>query len=325
LLPIPDSQASPGANDPKTAHEIDSLELEEPERPWTADAGMAQGQTLTYEDGAVDFDPYSSRYSADTHAWGGPGWRHEFLPVGPTLYPFYLPAIKESRLGAVFVDAQEDSSLLEPTLGGRFGLYRYSDGDLLFPRGWQIDIEGSAQVRLDMEEERDVRSVDYRAGVPIGFSFGRYQVRTGYYHLSSHLGDEFLLKNPGYDRLNFSRDCLILGNAYWLNPDLRVYAEAAWAFYESVSEQWEFLFGIDYAPRAPTGIRGAPFFGIGGHLREELDYGGNLVVQLGWAWRSDPRSGLLRTGFQYLNGNSPQLSFYELHESQLAYGFWYDF
>jgi hypothetical protein len=297
-----------------------------PDSDWATESLLEESSISDFDEDYTRFDPYAAGdIDLEPRTWAGPTWRHEFLPGGPTLYPFYLADVKASRLAVVFVDAQEDSTLLDGDLGGRFGVYRYSDGDLIFPRGVQVDVEGSAQLRLDMEEERDVRSVDFRAGVPIGISFGRYQVRTGYYHLSSHLGDEFVYKNPDFERQAFSRDALILGNAYWLSPDLRIYAEAAWAFYEAVSQQWEFLFGLDYAPRAPTGVHGAPFFAINGHLREELNYGGNLVVQIGWAWRSNAQRSLLRTGFHYLNGNSPQLSFFNFHEAQVGYGIWYDF
>jgi hypothetical protein len=295
---------------------------------------LAQGTALdpTLQDPFADAPYRSIHPHSQTADWAmaqsidsPPGvWQHQFLPQG-TLYPFYLPDPKASRLSATWLEAQEDSSLLDGTLGGRFGLYRYSDNDPLFARGVQVDLEGASQLRLDMEEERDVRSVDFRAGMPVGISFGQYQVRVGYYHLSSHLGDEFLLKNPTFNRLNFSRDCLLLGNAYWWTPNLRTYAEAAWAFYNDVSQEWEFQFGVDYAPRFATGTRGAPFFGIGGHLREELDFGGAITAQAGWAWRSRYNSGLLRMGLHYYNGNSPQLSFFNFHEQQFGFGLWYDF
>jgi hypothetical protein len=147
----------------------------------------------------------------------------------------------------------------------------------------------------------------------------------GYYHLSSHLGDEFLLDHPGYPRLNFARDVLVAGYAHYLSPNLRLYGEMGWAFYTDISQPWEFQFGVDYAPGYATGIRGAPFFAINGHLREELDFGGHFTVQAGWAWRADNSTHLLRTGLEYFNGASNEYSFYNLHEQQIGYGLWYDY
>lgn len=62
------------------------------------------------------------------------------------------------------------------------------------------------------------------------------------------------------------------------------------------------------------------------HLREELDFGGNVSLQAGWAWKAEEASaGTLRTGLHYYNGGSPQYSFYQESEQQLGWGIWYDF
>lgn len=254
----------------------------------------------------------------DTFHW-------EYLPKD-TLYPFYLADTKQSRMAGQWIEATNDSTLLDATLGGRFGILRYVNSTQgPFRRGVQLDFEGSAQVRLDMTNEHDVRAVDFRAGIPLSFSFGRLQTRVGYYHISSHLGDEFLIKNPGYDRKNYVRDVLLLGAAYWLNDSARVYGEATWAFYSDLSEPWEFIFGIEDAPRRPTGLRGAPFYAINGRLREEVNFSGAITAQAGWAWRSSYDTGLLRVGLHYFNGLSNQFSFYQDHEQMVGFGLWYDF
>jgi hypothetical protein len=110
-----------------------------------------------------------------------------------------------------------------------------------------------------------------------------------------------------------------------LTDSLRIYGEVGWAFYSHASEPWELQFGIDYAPRRATGLRGAPFFAFNGYLREELDFGGMFTAQAGWAWRADKRAHLLRLGFQYYNGASSQYAFLPYHEQQLGLWAWYDF
>jgi hypothetical protein len=249
----------------------------------------------------------------------------EYLPR-ENIYPFYLADTKQSRMAGQWVEGSNDATLLDATLGGRFGILRYVNNTKgPFRRGVQLDFEGSAQVRLDMDNEHDVRSVDFRAGVPLSFSFGRLQTRIGYYHNSSHLGDEFLIKNPGYDRKNYVRDVLLLGAAYWVTDSTRVYGEATWAFYSDISEPWELIFGIEDAPRKPTGLRGAPFYAVNGRLREEVNFSGAVTIQAGWAWRSSYDTGLLRVGLHYFNGLSNQFSFYQDHEELLGLGLWYDF
>ena len=38
-------------------------------------------------------------------------------------------------------------------------------------------------------------------------------------------------------------------------------------------------------PCSPHGAQGAPFLAVNAHLREEVNFGGGLTVQTGWAWR----------------------------------------
>jgi hypothetical protein len=279
----------------------------------------------------VDYDAYlqaseppPAKHFMDLPAYAASEpWHWQILPSG-LIFDSYLADTKESRLAGHVLSISPGSTYWDGILGARIGLVRYGTTDPHRPVGFQIDVEGSGQVRLDIPNDVDVSSVDFRAGIPITFGWGRHRTRLGYYHLSSHLGDEFLLKNPDYDRLNYARDVLYIGHAIYLTPEWRIYGQAGWAFYTDVSQPWEFQFGVEYAPAGATGIHGAPFFAVNGHLREEVDYGGSLTVETGWAWRGDS-SGMLRMGLLYFNGQSNQYSFYNQFQQQIGFGVWYDF
>jgi len=251
-------------------------------------------------------------------------WCWQLLPSG-IIYQGYLADPKESRLGTQVFDHSNQALLWDTNLGGRAGILRFGTVEGAWPQGWQLDLEGSGQVRLDPDKGRDLESADFRVGIPLTYGDGPHRLKFGYYHLSSHTGDEFLVKNPGFERVNYVRDVLILGYAYYWTDNLRLYAETGWGFYTDVAEEWEFRFGVEYAPARPTGLFGAPFFAIHTHLREEVNYSGNLVVQAGWAWRGDRTSHLFRTGLHYHNGKSNQLTFYDRFEQQIGAGMWYDF
>ena len=146
-------------------------------------------------------------------------------------------------------------------LGGRVGLIRYGSTDEAYPEGWQLDLEGGAFPRLGVEHEfsRELISVDFRVGMPLTFRQGPWEAKFGYYHLSSHMGDEYLALVPDATRINYVRDGFVLGVAVRPHPDLRFYGEAGWAFNaDGGAEPWEFQFGVDYSPAGPTGFsRGA--------------------------------------------------------------------
>lgn len=247
---------------------------------------------------------------------------HQFLPDG-LIYTSYLAGVKESRFSLHMIDISNDGWMLDATLGQRLGIYRYGTYDQFRPEGFQIDIEGSAQLRLQLPEDVDVRSADFRAGVPLTWGYGRHQTKLAYYHLSSHVGDEYLIKNPGFTRLNFARDVLMLGQSYYVTDNLRMYGEAGWAFYSDVSKEWEFQVGIEHAPVGPTGICGEPFFAINAHFREEVNFGGNITFQAGYAWKN-ATGRMLRAGLHYYNGESNHFSFHDEFEQQIGFGLWYE-
>ncbi len=192
--------------------------------------------------------------------------------------------------------------------------------------GAELQIEGAGIPRLNLDHNWDVDATDFRFGLPLVYGRERWQAKFSYYHLSSHMGDEFAIReNALADRINFSRDTLVAGLSLYPLPAWRWYAEAGWAFhYDGGSEPWELQFGVDVAEPGPTGPTGTPFIAINGHLREEHNFGGNVVAQAGWLWRG-PQQKVFRVGAHYFNGKSAQFEFFDRFEHQIGGGVWYDF
>lgn len=252
-------------------------------------------------------------------------WQHQVLPDG-LIYRSYLAGVKEPRFAGQWVHDVDLGWMWDITLGGRVGVLRYGTTCVDHPEGWQLDMEGAGMPRLDLSRrERDLIASDFRFGVPLTYGRGSYQTKFAYYHLSSHLGDEFMVRHATLERRNYSRDVIVWGHSYFLTADVRVYGEAGWAFtYDGGTEPWEFQVGIDYSPAKLTGQRGSPFVAINGHLRQEFDFGGNIVVQTGWQWRG--YSGhLFRIGMHYFQGMSDQWELFDQFEDKLGFGVWYDF
>lgn len=258
-------------------------------------------------------------------------WDWRLFPDG-LLYPGYLAGVREPRFSAHMFSEREQGWLFDGTVGARVGLLRYGSDDPVYPQGWQLDVEAAAMPRISLDEYLDLIATDFRYGFPLCFRHGPWELKTGFYHVSSHLGDEYILSGRSWHaggrrfrRINFLRDALMLGVAVRPAEPIRLYAEAAWAFNtDGGAEPWEFQFGAEYSPYLPTGPRGAPFLAVNGHLREEVEFGGSLTVQAGWQWRL-AHGRLVRFGFLYFNGMSEQYQFYNDHEEQCGFGVWYDF
>lgn len=283
---------------------------------------------------ALDFGPGSPSFvPADQGAgaglppapnWPGEGyWTWQVLPEG-LIYRSYLASPKEPRIGVVLFH-ERGGSFWDASVGGRVGILRYGTTDPLWPEGFELDVEGAAFPRLTLDHDRDLVSADFRAGLPLTYRHGPWEMKFGYSHLSSHLGDEFMLKHPEAERINYSRDSLILGVGLRPHPDIRLYGEADWAFWaDGGAKPWEFQFGVEYSPAEPASFYGAPFVAVGTQLHQEVDFGGAVVVQAGWEWRS-ATGRLLRCGLHYLNGKSDQEQFFRENEEQIGFGTWVDF
>ncbi|MBU6277058.1 MAG: DUF1207 domain-containing protein [Planctomycetes bacterium] len=265
--------------------------------------------------------------------WAARPWCWQLMPNN-LIYTSYLAGPKEPRIGSSVYDDTEpalvgggrEGWLWDTTLGGRASILRYGSDTVVHPQGFEVQIEGAAFVRLDPQDERDLRSADYRFGVPVVYGVGRWQTKFAYYHNSAHLGDEFMLKHPTYPRINYVRDCLVWGNSWYPLDWLRLYGEVGWAFYNAGgSEPWELQGGCELIQARPTGGRGAPFLAVNGMSRQELDWGGNVCVQAGWAWRGRRSEKLYRVGFEYLYGSDPQYEFVYNNQNRCGFGMWYDF
>ena len=250
-------------------------------------------------------------------------WR--VLPVG-LMYKSYLAGEKESRISSVWMTDRQGHLWWDSTLGGRFSFLRYGTSDPVHPEGWEMAFEGAAMPRVDPKADSSpLIAVDYRIGLLSTWQSGRNAFKAGYYHVSSHLGDEFLLSNPGFVRLNYVRDSGIIGWTHSLTSEAKVYGEVAYAFgHEDGALPWEFQYGIQYSPRVP-GLYGAPFGGINGHTRQDFNYETSINVVAGWQWWGEQSNHTFRVGLQYYDGPALQYSFVNKHETLMGWGLWLDY
>lgn len=252
-------------------------------------------------------------------------WHWQVTPDG-LIYRSYLAGVKEPRLAARWVHKADQGWIWDVTLGGRVGLVRYGTANPSKPEGWQLDVEGAAMGRLDLEADSNaLQATDYRVGVPLTYGRGAHQTKLAFYHISSHLGDELMLQQPAVPRINYVRDAIVWGHSYCFADDVRVYGEIAWAFnVDGGAKPWEFQFGTEYSPTKPTGARPVPFYAINANLREEVDFGGNVTFQVGLQWLGITGR-RMRVGMQYFTGKSDQYEFFDRFEDKIGVAVWYDF
>lgn len=269
--------------------------------------------------------PSRRRYVFCEHCQSGDCEYWQLLPDG-ILYPSYIAGEKEPRMAAAVLNEKDRGPIFEATIGGRLGLVRYGTPGPINPQGWQWDLESAAMLRQDFQEELDVDATDFRIGSVLTWKRGPTAIKGGFYHLSSHVGDEFLERNPGFQRRNYSRDAFLVGIYHFVTNELALYGEIAYSVKnDGGSEPLEFQFGAEYASCKAKNPCGAPFAAINYHAREEFDYGGALNILAGWEWRGPTSDRRLRIGGQFYSGKEIQWSFFDENITLVGIGIWYDF
>jgi hypothetical protein len=292
-------------------------------------AAPADSEPLPAVDGQVVSED-ESWIPGGTRGWSteptpseGLPWLWQLMPDG-LVWRSYMAGVKEPRFALVTSDNSAWGTIWDATLGGRVSLVRYGTPNGYRPDGWELQFEGAAMPRLwPTKDSSPVIACDYRVGIPVVYANGNWQFKTGYYHISAHLGDEYMDLYPNVQRINYMRDAVMLGVGYFWTENLRLFAETDWAFgADGGAKPWEFQFGCDWSPAVRGG---APFAALYGNLRQELNYGGFFVAQAGWQWRGGASMHTFRLGVEYVNGKSTQYEFYDDFEQQVGFGVWYDY
>lgn len=299
-----------------TADIIDSAEAtDETGNGWFEDSDDGERFAVRAFDSERNQPP-----SSDNGDW-------QVLPEG-LLYRSYLAGYKESRHQWVnLYDTKNKERIWEATLGGRVGLLRSGSVGPVNPEGFQLDLEGAVMARVLPDEASSMLAgSDYRVGLQGTWKQGRTAWKAGYYHISSHVGDEFLLAHPGFDRVNYVRDSLIAGTTYDLTPNTQVYGEIGLAAGHQGGADWlEFQYGAQYAPPASNGLRGAPFAATNVHTRQDFNWISGINTVAGWGWQGSRSKHRLRVGAQHYNGPSQQFSFLNRWENLIGGGIWFDY
>jgi hypothetical protein len=113
-------------------------------------------------------------------------------------------------------------------LGDSFGLVRWNGPTQ--GEGAQFDVIGSIFAQFDLgAPSNDLINADYIIGLPLTFRRRGFTSRVKVYHQSSHLGDEYLLRDEDIERENLSFESLEFLVSQEMGP-LRVYAGGEFLF-----------------------------------------------------------------------------------------------
>jgi hypothetical protein len=202
------------------------------------------------------------------------------------------------------------------SFGETFSLYRWKT-----PTGWwEAGLQAGVFSIFDLDAESfDLINADYFAAAVGGYRYGDFSALGRLFHQSSHLGDEFLLRNR-VRRVNLSYEGIDLKLSYefWRLPEsmrsvLRIYGGGGYLFHVDPSSiaPWSTQVGLEL--RSPWPRRGSwyrPIAAVDLQNREENDWSADVSLRAGVQFDGVLAPRNLQLLLEYFRGRSPNGQFY---------------
>jgi hypothetical protein len=255
----------------------------------------------------------------------------EWSEVSSEWFPsddLFRPLLADPRQPQFFALWQSTQSRNERTnanigsigVGENFGFYTRRTGC----NGWQISLLTGIFAQFDLDASNAALiNVDFNVGVPLTWRHGDWSARLRYYHQSSHIGDEFLGANPGFQSIGLQYEEVDMIVSYDVQKWLRLYGGGAVMVNRQPSRidrntvQWGFEartptpfgrsygFGLLSNPILFTPLLTADFKSV-----EEQDWHVNTNLLMGFDMSRAGAFKRLRILFNYYHGYNPYGQFF---------------
>ncbi len=254
----------------------------------------------------------------------------------------YQPMIADPRevsysVGYRLGDNVIGQKVIAISMGDHFPIFRWNQvgpwrGDLqigIVAGIWSVFKMGKTGHNNEFSE---LVTTDYLVGIPLSYAFDKWAMQMRIYHVSSHLGDEFLVDNPGFERKNPSMEAIDFFTSYQVIDALRFYGGAGVVIHSDCGYHLKPLYGQIGGEVRLLGhksfyhrLYGTPFLAVNLRFWQENSYGIDGTYQIGYEWSKLAGIGRkMRVFAEYHNGYS-EGQFFKQRTSyvsfRLSYGF----
>ena len=242
----------------------------------------------------------------------------------------FKPLIADPRwphFGATYqyyLDDRQLGSVAAVSFGETITLYR----DKLGGGWWETGIQAGVFALFDLDaKSMDLINADYLAAIFLGYRYDQFSAIGRLFHQSSHLGDEFILRNRTQNRINLSYEAVDLRLSYeFLGDVLRVYGGGGYLFDQDPSDlkpgfvQWGIEFRSPWRHPAFRPIAAADI-----QNREENNWHTDFSLRAGVEFESWLATRSLQILLEYFRGHSPNGQFYRDKIDYLGIGVHFNF
>jgi opacity protein-like surface antigen len=163
---------------------------------------------------AIDEDAVQTTIPTATANWLPHGALFAPLHADPR-WPHFSAAYRQFRKGLNL------DGVFSGNFGETFAIYRNKS---FFDGEWEFGVQAGVFSIFDVSAQSiDLVNADYRVGFLSSYRNGPLSGFLRLLHQSSHLGDEFLLNNPGVNRINLSYEEIDVKLSYDITSWLRIY------------------------------------------------------------------------------------------------------
>lgn len=204
------------------------------------------------------------------------------------------------------------------SLGDTFPIYRWEGWGKEKTGTMQVAIEGGIWATFNYpNNDPDLLNTDYLVGIPFNYCNGSWNFRTRLYHISAHLGDEYIQTHQGVKRLNPSFEAVDLYTMYDLNPSTWIYGGIGCVLRSDKTFPLKRLYGdVGIELRAKQNFYHdrnlvmQPFWATNVHMAQTHKFSPEVNTDLGIEWSQIPGTGRkLRTFLEYFHGYSQEGQF----------------
>ena len=256
-----------------------------------------------------------------------PGW----LFPDRTLLPHLLAGPRDPVVKGMLVYADPNPARYGPGPSGEVAIA----GTVTLARLWGagperalvLGMEGAAFAHFSFEViTRELVNTDWIFAVPLVLRLDGHWLRVGYYHTSSHLGDEYQ-RRYGPSSINFARDGFDL--TLYLRPGgplrplgLGLYGGGLLSVnsHPEAEDLWRLRGGVELDPSRGRPWR--PYAAVDVEREEDGSHGWRATAQLG-LWLLPVNGRLLRLAVEFMEGPSAMGQFTDRRTRRLGLGlFW---
>ncbi len=274
---------------------------------------------------------------------GGPRVEGVWFPQSTALFAPLIADPRQPIYSAAmrFGDKVIGQIVAAVSLGDDFPIFRWRNvfrwqGDM------QIGIEAGIwsvfnywHLPKRVDEWSELVNTDFFVGIPLTYSVDKWSFRYRIYHISSHLGDEFLITHPEYiaKRRNLSIEAMDLFLSYQASKHLRLYVGPGAVFHSDRSFPFKPMY-IEYGVELRIfgqkldyhSLYGTPFFAMHIENWQERRWDYDFTFMLGYELSKLQGVGRkMRLFVEYNQGFSYEGQFFDKRDEYWEIGFSWGF